>query len=185
MDFLLQATKTCPDGKELNDWNTCVPTQDPYTDQLGITAVRIHGAMAVINTFVPMIVYHAFVDQKPWWDRAYHDIYYVAWQCTWILHMLLYVLPAVLWGFTLLDNHKVNWLFVNWFKWIYYPLWGVVGLDALLFLIALIDSEKTVVTPWYEVLIVTILYYTIGGLDMYFSIIWYDYLIDWYPYKWN
>ena len=171
MDFLLQASKTCPEGKELNDWNTCVPTQDPYTDKLGITAVRIHGAMAVINCFVPLIVYWAYIDYKPWWDRAYHNIYYAAWQTFWILHMLLYLFPAILWGFTLLDNNKVNWLFVNWFKWMYYPLWGVVGLNALLFLIGLIDSESTGYTPWYEVLIVTIIYYGLGAADMYLSII--------------
>ena len=185
MNILLEATKTCPQGKVLNDWNTCVPAQDPYTDALGIKSVRIHGSIAVLNAFLPLILYHGWINSKPWWDRAYHNIYYHAWQLFWILHFILYFFPALMWGFTLLDNNKVDWLFVNWFKWMYYPLWGVVGLNAIMFFVALLDSNATNETSWWEVFIVTVIYYGIGAIDMYFSIIWYDYLIDWYPYKWN
>ena len=181
---MLMAQKNCPEGKEPNDWGTCVPKQQAYTDELGIKSVRIHGAISVINAFLPMILFHAWIARKEWWLKTYNHVYWAAWQTCWVLHMLVYLYPAVLWGFTLISN-KAKWLYVNWFKWMYWPVMGVVGLVGLLFFIAILDFTRTYETHFWEVFFVTVFYYGLGAVDIYFSILWYDYLIDWYPYKWD
>ena len=98
--------------------------------------------------------------------------------------MLIYLWPSALWGFTRISN-KAKWLYVNWFKWMYWPVMGAVGLVGLLFFIAILDFTRTYETGFWEVFFVTCFYYGLGAVDLYFGIIWYDYLVDWYPYKWN
>ena len=132
-----------------------------------------------------MIVFHAWINRKEWWVRTYNHVYWAAWQSFWILHMILYLWPSILWGITLTETKRAKWLYVNWFKWMYWPLIGSVGLVGLLFFIAILDHTYTWNVSFWEVFFVAIFYYGLGALDIYFSIIWYDYLIDWAPYKWN
>ena len=143
----------------------------------------IHGFMAWVNWLIPVILVNAWIANKN--DYANHKLYTWAWYMFEVLHSLMYIWPSLLFLLTLVGRNTIDYLFVNWFTWTYQTIWGIVALNGLLFVISIFTTESTASTPWWEVMFSTILYLCIGGADIYISIIYYDFLKNWYPFGWS
>ena len=177
--------ENCPDGKVPNDWGTCVPDK-PYDEDKGSTAVLIHGILSVCNSIIPMVLYFAWINRKNSADiKANHKTYRAAWRSWYISNLMIWLLPTLVWAFTLKDSDVPKYIFVNWFKWMYFPLWAATAITGILFFAAMIKSKNSSSVKQREVIIIAMWYYAWSAVNIYFNIIELDNLIQWYPNSWS
>ena len=145
---------------------TCIPFMPRYNDGRGRTAAHFGGIIAVINAFVPTIMFWAWIYRKAYEVRTNNILYWVSWNMFWGFHLVMYLVPALTWPFAFVKD-KVKWVYTHWFRWIYYVLFGVYGLIGIFFFVAMLEHTETQETPLYEVVLVSLLYYGIGAVDIY------------------
>lgn len=143
---------------------------DMYEPGDGDLAVLLYGVTAIVNSLAPVLLWFFWKEGGEALDKK--SLIWWGWYAAWILHLILWAVPTVLYPLTFIDIDFINYLFVFWANLIIAAPFSFYWMTAAVFFMAALLWEEpnkvSMLEHW-----LTFAGYTVIGAGTTFVQVWY------------